>query len=474
MSRNRSHSPITGTRKLARDPTIALAIRRALAKALQVIASSFGTEPIPIIVNTSPQHLRSLGGIGLQITPDHVQNFGLELVAKDVLKDILRNADGGFDFIPTKQGWTAIRRGNELLTEAPKTVFSTDLSTRQKTMARDKVETTTLKNDQTASRIVGGAGWAGLKAKHLLRPLLELTSNRAIHRTSVMKKLAGHLGFSGKRMNDPLIPNTNQTFSSKAQHAIDYLIDNGFLHQSKKTLSIKEQGKAALSSRPPTWEGFGEPPLKDLTAAPGRNGTAGPKIDIVRVLLGIRAMEPFDLISVWENAHRILQDQRKQDQHEKAEAAVRGIEAEWKRRNSNGDPEEYFDWPTTEARAGDGNLSLKNIARNGVLGQLDYHVGRTQGQLDLYRRRTLTKIFAHPIPSSVKGFDPGEWGTPGSAQRLRKMAYSIASFTRSAKRKDPEVFDEAVRHWEIDLKFLHDQYYTGKFSFAWPSTSISC
>lgn len=32
--------------------------------------------------------------------------------------------------------------------------------------------------------------------------------------------------------------------------------------------------------------------------------------------------------------------------------------------------------------------------------------------------------------------------------------------------------DDAVRHWKLDLKFLHNRYYVGKFHFGWPSTVV--
>jgi hypothetical protein len=245
----------------------------------------------------------------------------------------------------------------------------------------------------------------------------------------------------------------------------------------KKTLNLTAPGRKFLMSPNLDWPGFEELPVRAVSPPSPRvvSGAALPalKIDLTRVLLTIGSMEPFDLISMWENARRILDDPRKQDQHEKVSMAIRAIEAEWARRNASGNPEEYFDWPTTEAQGGDGSLTLEHVQKSGVLGQLDYHVGRTLGQPDAYRRRTLMKIFERPIPSSLKGFEPSEWGEPKSSHRLRKMAYSIAAFTRSAKRKKLTSFEDAIRHWETDLKYLHDQYYVGKFGFAWPSTQVA-
>ena len=46
------------------------------------------------------------------------------------------------------------------------------------------------------------------------------------------------------------------------------------------------------------------------------------------------------------------------------------------------------------------------------------------------------------------------------------MAESLAAFARTAKRHDEDRFDEAIRHWEQDLEFLHDGYYVGRFGFG--------
>jgi hypothetical protein len=354
-------------------------------------------------------------------------------------------------------------------------VFTTDVSSRQKPLGRDKIAETSIKEAEARVKQRDRYFDSLPTAEELLMPLLRLVSGQPVHKNAIVNRLADQVGFPKKRIDTALPTDTNQTFNLKAHHAINYLIKAELLHRTKKTLSLTTPGRQVLTSPVHRWEKFEEPAVKkvDQPAKFVSGMSQGPKIDLVRVLLNIRSMEAFDLISVWENARRILNDPRKHEQHEKVLTAIRGIEAEWARRNSSGNPDEYFDWPTTEARGGDGSLSLENVQKSGVLGQLDYHVGRTLGQPDAYRRRTLMKIFEGPIPVSLKGFEPAEWGQPGSAHRLRKMAYSIAAFTRSAKRKKLASFEEAIQHWETDLKYLHDQYYAGKFGFAWPSTQVA-
>ncbi|TLX17177.1 winged helix-turn-helix domain-containing protein [Rhizobium sp. MHM7A] len=471
MTKNRSQSPLTGLRKLSTDPQAASAIRKALAKVLQVAASGVADDWGYIRIGTLPAPSYTYADAEAHVTPAQIETFGYELVAKDILRDIDRHPNGGFKFVPTKQGWIAIRKGNNRLTEAPKTVFTTDVSSRQKPLKRDKIAETSIKVAQ-APKQPDRYSDSLPTAEELLMPLLRVVAGQTVQKKVVTKRLADHLGFPTKRINVALPANTNQTFGSKAQYAIKYLVKEKLLHTTKKTLSLTAPGRQILSSSGHHWSNFEEPAVRTVKQTPPGSMSPGLQIDITRVLLSIRSMEPFDLISMWENARRILDDPRKHEQHEKVTTAIRGIEAEWARRNSSGNPDEYFDWPTTEARGGDGSLSLENVQKSGVLGQLDYHVGRTLGQPDAYRRRTLMKIFERPIPPSLKGFEPDEWGQPGSAHRLRKMAYSIAAFTRSAKRKKLASFEEAIRHWETDLKYLHDQYYAGKFGFAWPSTQV--
>ena len=463
--KNRKKSPVTGLRKLSTDPGVALTIRKVLAKELQAATADTGDEDAFLLIGVPPAPSYIYAGAEARVTPVEIETFGYELVRKEIIHAIDQSPGGGFKFFPTKQGWIAIRKGDSRLFEAPKAVFTTDFSNRQKPSVYDKMVASRLKDTRTLDQAALHIDSLPT-AQELLVPLLRVAAGEPVPIGAIVKKIAEQVGFSKERIHFALPADTNQTFAYKARYAIEYLVNAGFLHRTKKTLSLTSLGRQVLSSPGYRWSNFEEPAVEKVTD--GR--PQGPQIDITRVLLSIQSMEPVHLIAMWENAHRILNDPRRHDQHEKVGTAIRGIEAEWKRRNSSGDPNEYFDWPTTVVRGGDGSLSLENIQKSGVLAKLDYHVGRTLGQSDAYRRRTLMKIFEQPLS---KDFAPEDWGSPGSANRLRKMAYSIAAFTRSAKRKRMSSLDEAIRHWEADLKFLHDHYYAGKFRFAWPSTQIT-
>ena len=125
-----------------------------------------------------------------------------------------------------------------------------------------------------------------------------------------------------------------------------------------------------------------------------------------------------------------------------------------------------FAWPGTEASPGNQNLAVE-WTRVGLL----RHMGYTVGQAGLpvrERQRILKDVFTTVLPHVNSAAYMAEWGAPHSAERLRKMAVSLASFYRTARRKanPPEL---AISDWEQDLGWLKERYYDGRFDFGWPS-----
>lgn len=59
-----------------------------------------------------------------------------------------------------------------------------------------------------------------------------------------------------------------------------------------------------------------------------------------------------------------------------------------------------------------------------------------------------------------------------SAQRLQKLAETIAALTRNAKRRNAARMDKSIREWESDLAYLKRRYDEGRFSFTWPVTDL--
>lgn len=144
--------------------------------------------------------------------------------------------------------------------------------------------------------------------------------------------------------------------------------------------------------------------------------------------------------------------------------------AEWSRRAAEAlkNPA-HFDWPTTDAKGGDGSIAGATWPGEGMLSYLGYRVGVTQGLTESARRQILDVLFSAALPPINGPIYMREWDKPHSPMRLRKLAETLASLTRNAKRKKGANMDSAIADWERDLQYLYTQYYVGRFAFAWPS-----
>ena len=105
-----------------------------------------------------------------------------------------------------------------------------------------------------------------------------------------------------------------------------------------------------------------------------------------------------------------------------------------------------------------------------MLSLLGYHVGETLSLHPSIRESILEYAFHHHLPpiADVPYFQ--EWGEPGSAGRLEKLANTLAALARNAKRRDAAALARAIDEWEQDLMFLYEQYYARLFHFGWPAT----
>jgi hypothetical protein len=133
-----------------------------------------------------------------------------------------------------------------------------------------------------------------------------------------------------------------------------------------------------------------------------------------------------------------------------------------------------FPWPTTDApvRVGQGIPEDTFLNPEGLLRRYGYKVG-LNGLPENKRRQILDDIFLHSLPSMDNVSYLNEWGQPGTNKRLKKLAESLAAFTRNAKRRNTGDFDKAIQDWEADLAYLKRTYYDDRFNFHWPRTSIS-
>jgi hypothetical protein len=187
-------------------------------------------------------------------------------------------------------------------------------------------------------------------------------------------------------------------------------------------------------------------------------------------------INPFtDLLAGWRKHVELVDYIRRtgKNRHrlELYERLVSCIEMEWDRRSKlRHTIGEYFDWPTTTAKRGNGTIGDLSWVEEGVLGYLGYHVGEKSTLTAANRHAILRRIFRMHLPPIESPGYLKEWSKPESAARLKKMADSIASFARQAKRQSSRDMSEAIDSWEFDLKMLHDEYYVGKFGFGWPAS----
>lgn len=133
--------------------------------------------------------------------------------------------------------------------------------------------------------------------------------------------------------------------------------------------------------------------------------------------------------------------------------------------------EQYFKWPTTDALGGSGEIDDSFFQhRQGMLGYLGYKVGAS-GVSASQRHELLDFVYSGTLPLLNSKEYMADWGTPNTANRLRKMADSIAAFARNAKRGDPKRLSVAISEWELDLEYLRTTYYVGRYDFLWPVTT---
>jgi hypothetical protein len=125
-----------------------------------------------------------------------------------------------------------------------------------------------------------------------------------------------------------------------------------------------------------------------------------------------------------------------------------------------------FDWPTTIVPGGKGDFD-EELPTVGVLKYFGYTVGRN-GLEDDQRQEVLTHVFSSSLSSSLPIEYLREWGNPKSKERLQKMANSIAAFCRNEKRKS-NPSELAITDWESDLAWSKKTFYSGRFTFRWPT-----
>jgi hypothetical protein len=116
---------------------------------------------------------------------------------------------------------------------------------------------------------------------------------------------------------------------------------------------------------------------------------------------------------------------------------------------------------------GDNSLDTTTWPQDGLL----KHMGYTAGQHDpgtSERRRILRRIFFGPIPNVLDAAYMQQWGRDKSTGRLRKLAWTIASFANNRLRANHGRPDSVADNWCADLEWLRKEIYEGYFDFPWP------
>lgn len=129
-----------------------------------------------------------------------------------------------------------------------------------------------------------------------------------------------------------------------------------------------------------------------------------------------------------------------------------------------------FAWPSTEAEPTNNDSPIFiDAPSTGLLSYLGYRVG-VNGLNPEERCGLLDTVYTHRLPQLNSVEYMNDWATPRTAQRLRKMADSIAAFARNAKRQQ-NAYEQAIADWDDDLHYLYTKYYVGQFDFYWPNTT---
>ena len=105
----------------------------------------------------------------------------------------------------------------------------------------------------------------------------------------------------------------------------------------------------------------------------------------------------------------------------------------------------------------------------GMLKFMGYSVGRKAALSTDRRRAILQYVFTGRLPPVNDALYVQEWARPRSNRRLRKIANSLATFARNARKKKSSSWNRAIANWEADLAYLKRRYYDKRDrDWKWP------
>lgn len=194
------------------------------------------------------------------------------------------------------------------------------------------------------------------------------------------------------------------------------------------------------------------------------------RADVGSITKRLPTMSALEIYQLALNCEAIISDKGKPlSLRKQARAVKKSIELEWGNRPNASDSERrYFKWPSTEVQRSEKRLSKIDAPKEGVLSALGYSVGKSSNLSVQARRQILDAVFLKPLPKQLTVENLNEWVSPNSSGRLQKLAETIAALVRNTKHKNNDAYNIAIHDWEHDLNYLHQKYYVGYFSFAWP------
>lgn len=268
------------------------------------------------------------------------------------------------------------------------------------------------------------------------------------------------------------------TLRAMTENCLRFLISRQIVVPAGQNYGLTLEGRGqAEAGKSPVDPSFRDPEVSVVVkpVAPQARGVRREmsEVEMKAMLDGLEKKTPFQILVMWKNALSIIADPFREQEHLQANVLLRGVQAKWNQQSAAGEVGMMFRWPQIETRAADhrnedaDHSHFEGLERVGMLAYLGYKVGN-DGLSAPVRRKLLTEVFARALPPAFQREYMDQWGEPGTAQRLRKMADCIASFARNASRKDAD-FGQAIQQWEDDLAYLRDRHYQGTFGFAWPS-----
>lgn len=306
-------------------------------------------------------------------------------------------------------------------------------------------------------------------ANTLLKPILVHLSQGERRYSDLRLKLAAEFHVPAKMVGVSVIDRETGeevSFDMIFTDAMNHLQNASLTRRMKKMVSVVPgwEAKTIPAYVPPKRR------KRQRTPQPTTAKLTG-EINVDKLLSSLPDRDPFSLLKMWKNAIRILGDKDRASQQGKAASMAAAISKEWDRRAKSMPDDAYFKWPNTDTPGGGRHEHCRGLRGEGMLRYLEYQVGKNGGHSSL-RQALLSRIFEDALPPVFDRVYMADWGANGTSVRLHKMAHCLATFARNFKYQDDDKFDEAIRHWEADLEFLHDKYYLGTFGFGWPSTTI--